>query len=424
MFMQSGDTPEAEARPALDEASAGESLTATLSGLWGRLLRLDPAEVLINLGLSVLVIALVAGAVWGLRKLLHLAIARFSPRTESPEPAPKVAGLTWTLVRVLGVAAALTAVLGVWGVDFWAWLTRGSGLVLFRVTLIVLAAAAVSEVAGYLIERAMGAAERRSSRAHRAAQLRTIMPLIRGFVQLLVVGLAALTVLSELGVQIGPLLASAGVVGIAIGFGAQTLVKDFLTGIFLIMEDIVSVGDIVQIGDRSGVVEAMTLRTIRLRDLDATLHILPYSEAQVIDNRTKTFSMYVVDVGVAYRTDVDHAFEVMRQVGAGLQNDPEFQPLINAPLEILGLNEFADSAIILRARLHTRPGEQWKVGREYNRRLKAAFDAAGIEFPFPQRTLSLDPGLADNLTKMATAARPSSEPRTWREAAEERASRT
>jgi moderate conductance mechanosensitive channel len=405
MFMQSGDTPEAESRPVLDEASAGESLTATVSGLWDRLLSLDPAEVLINLGLSVLVIALVAGAVWGLRKLLHLAIARLSPRPERPEATPKIAGLTWTLVRVLALAAAVTAVLGVWGVDFWAWLTRGSGLTLFRVSLIVVAAAAVSEVAGYLIERAMGAAERRSSRPHRAAQVRTIKPLIRGFVQVLVVGLAALTVLSELGVQIGPLLASAGVVGVAIGFGAQTLVKDFLTGIFLIMEDIVSIGDIVQIGDRSGVVEAMTLRTIRLRDLDSTLHILPYSEAQVIDNRTKSFSSYVVDVGVAYRTDVDHAFEVMRQVGADLQGDPQFGPSMNQPLEILGVNEFADNAIILRARLHTRPGDQWKVGREYNRRLKAAFDAAGIEFPFPQRTLSLDPAAAETLLQAADRAR-------------------
>ncbi|MFC3078698.1 mechanosensitive ion channel family protein [Phenylobacterium terrae] len=261
----------------------------------------------------------------------------------------------------------------------------------------MIVAAAASELAGYLIERTMGAAERRSARPHRAAQLRTIKPLIRGFVQMLIVGLAALTVLSELGVQIGPLLASAGVVGIAIGFGAQTLVKDFLTGIFLIMEDIVAIGDIVQIGDRSGVVEAMTLRTIRLRNLDGTLHILPYSEAQVIDNRTKNFSSYVVDVGVAYRTDVDHAFQVMRQVGQELQADPEFGPLVDQPLEILGVDAFADSAVMLKARLRTRPGEQWKVGREYNRRLKAAFDAAGIEFPFPQRTLSLDPAAAEAL---------------------------
>lgn len=400
MFQQSGEAPEGESRPAFDEASAGESLVAGLSSAWDRLLRLDPAEVLINLGLSVLVIVLVAGAVWGLRRLLHLAIARLSPRPPPPDAAPKIAGLTWGLIRTLALVAAVTAVLAIWGVDFWAWLTRGSGLVLFRVVLIVVVAAAASELAGYLIERAMGAAERRSARPHRAAQLRTIKPLIRGFVQALIVGLAALTVLSELGVQIGPLLASAGVVGIAIGFGAQTLVKDFLTGIFLIMEDIVAIGDNVQIGDRSGTVEAMTLRTIRLRNLDGTLHILPYSEAQVIDNRTKSFSSYVVDVGVAYRTEIDQAFQVMRQVGEELQADPAFGPLIDQPIEILGLDAFADNAIMLKARLRTRPGEQWKVGREYNRRLKAAFDAAGIEFPFPQRTLSLDPAAAEALRQL------------------------
>ncbi|MFC3078699.1 hypothetical protein ACFODL_11425 [Phenylobacterium terrae] len=123
--MQSGETPEAESRPAFDEASAGESLVAGLSGIWDRLLSLDPAEVLINLGLSVLVIVLVAGAVWGLRKLLQLALARLSPRPPPPDAAPRIAGLTWTLVRMLALAAAATAVLAVWGVDLWAWLTRG-----------------------------------------------------------------------------------------------------------------------------------------------------------------------------------------------------------------------------------------------------------------------------------------------------------
>ncbi|HEX2559801.1 mechanosensitive ion channel family protein [Phenylobacterium sp.] len=415
MFLQSGETQDAASPSKFDEASAGESLISGLSGLWDNLLELDPSEVLINLALSVLVIALVAGAVWGLRKLLHLALARLSPHPPAPDAAPKIAGVTWGLVRLLALAAAATAVLGIWGVDIWAWLTRGSGLVLFRIALIVVAAAAVSEIAGYVIDRTINAAERRSSRPHRAAQLRTIRPLIRGFVQLLVVGLAALTVLSELGVQIGPLLASAGVVGIAIGFGAQTLVKDFLTGIFLIMEDIVAVGDNVRIGERSGTVEAMTLRTIRLRNLDGTLHILPYSEAQVIDNRTKSYSSYVVEVGVGYRTDIDEAFAVMRQVGEDLRADAEFGELVERPLEILGLDGFGDNAIMLKARIRTRPGEQWKVGREYNKRLKAAFDANGIEFPFPQRTISIDPESATMLQAAAqeAAVRPSREPRTW-----------
>ena len=403
MFAPRDAAEAAGSAPPADGTSAGQSLLGGLSRLWENLSRLDPSAVAINLFLSLLVIVLVAGAVWALRKLLHLAIYRLSPRPPPPDAAPKIASLTWTLLKLVACAAAAAGVLGVWGVDLWDWLARGSGLVLARVAFIVIAAAAVLEVAGYVVDRTLRAAERRSAQGHRAAQLRTVAPLLRGFIQVLVIALAAMTVLSELGVQIGPLLASAGVAGIAIGFGAQTLVKDFLTGIFLIMEDIVAVGDNVRIGERTGTVEAMTLRTIRLRNLDGTLHILPYSEAQIIDNRTKSFSSYVFDIGVGYGTDVDHAFAVMIRVGEELQADPELGPLIEQPLEVLGVDAFGDNAVMLKARIRTRPGEQWKVGRAYNRRIKAAFDAEGIEFPFPQRTLSLEPQLLDAVRRAFAA---------------------
>ncbi len=189
--------------------------------------------------------------------------------------------------------------------------------------------------------------------------------------------------LGKLGVKIGPLLAGAGVVGVALGFGAQTLVKDFLTGIFLIVEDIVSVGDIVRIGDSGGLVEQMTLRTIRLRDFDGTVHVFPYSEAQVLHNLTKSFSYYVFDLQVPYASDLDAALAIMRRVGARLKADPDFADKILEPIEVVGVDSLADSGVVLKARIKTPPLQQWTVGREYNRRIKLAFDEAGVEIPFP-----------------------------------------
>jgi small conductance mechanosensitive channel len=190
-------------------------------------------------------------------------------------------------------------------------------------------------------------------------------------------------------VKIGPLLAGAGVIGVAVGFGAQTLVKDFLTGIFLIVEDIVSVGDVVQIAGSGGLVEDMTLRTIRLRDFDGTLHIFPYSEAQVIHNLTKSFSYYVFDLQISYDSDIDRAVDVMKSTGEALARDPAFASKILAPIEVVGVDGLADSGIRLKARIKTQPIEQWNVGREYNRRIKLAFDGAGIQIPYPHLKLVL-----------------------------------
>jgi small conductance mechanosensitive channel len=240
-----------------------------------------------------------------------------------------------------------------------------------------LATAAV-EVSGVLINRTIEGVARRSGDVRRAAQVRTLGPLLRGVIQTVLVVVGALTIFSELGVKVGPLLASAGVLGIAVGFGAQTLVKDFLTGVFLVAEDVVSLGDNVQIGTSQGVVEAMTLRTIRLRDTDGVLHIFPYSEAQVIHNRTKTFSAYVFEFLISYAADVDRALAVMGQVGEELKADPRLGPLIVRPFEVMGVDKLVEAGVLLKARVTTAPREQWRVGREYNRRLKAAFDAQGI----------------------------------------------
>jgi small conductance mechanosensitive channel len=210
--------------------------------------------------------------------------------------------------------------------------------------------------------------------------------------------------LSQIGIDIGPLLAGAGIVGLAVGFGAQTLVKDIITGMFILLENQIAVGDVVKIKDYAGLVEALTIRTIRLRDLNGNVYIVPFSEVTSVENMTKDYSRFVFDVGVSYHADIDRVMEVLKEVGADLQNDPAFKSEILLPLEILGLERFEASAVIIRARITTRPIKQWDVAREFNRRMKKRFDELGIEFPFPQRTVRIESGA------LAVMPQPQSQP--------------
>lgn len=198
---------------------------------------------------------------------------------------------------------------------------------------------------------------------------------------------AGVMCLGVLDIEIAPILAAAGVLGIAVGFGAQGLVRDLIGGFFILLEDQVRVGDVVEIAGKAGVVERMNLKMTILRDLSGNVHFVPNGEIKVVTNMTKGYSRYVLNIGVAYREDVDEVMDVMRAVDADLRNDPEYGPDILEPIEVLGLDDFADSALIIKARITTRPIRQWRTGREYRRRLKKAFDARGIEIPFPHLTL-------------------------------------
>jgi small conductance mechanosensitive channel len=188
-------------------------------------------------------------------------------------------------------------------------------------------------------------------------------------------------------VDIAPLLAGAGVVGLAVGFGSQKLVQDVISGVFNLLEDTIAVGDVVQVGSHAGVVEAMSIRSIRLRDLSGNLHTIPFSGVDTVTNMTKQFSYYLMEVGIAYRENTDHVTEILKEIGAELQEDAEYGPNILEPLEVLGVDGFRDSAVIIKARIKTKPIMQWWVGREFNRRMKHRFDALGIEIPFPHMTL-------------------------------------
>jgi len=198
---------------------------------------------------------------------------------------------------------------------------------------------------------------------------------------------ASMTVLKEFGIEIGPLLAAAGIVGLAIGFGAQSLVKDVISGFFILLEDQIRVGDVVQIAGKGGLVERVNLKTTILRDLAGNVHYVPNGQIDVVTNMTKDYSRYVFDIGVAYREDVDEVIGIIRQVDEEMRNDPDFKDDIIEPIEIFGLDQFADSAIIVKARTTTMPIKQWRIGREFNRRLKKKFDERNIEIPFPHVTL-------------------------------------
>ncbi|MGE0118875.1 MAG: mechanosensitive ion channel domain-containing protein [Dongiaceae bacterium] len=283
------------------------------------------------------------------------------------------------------------ALLEVWGLHAFAWLTSDFGRRVFgslvTIVVILFAAMVLSEIVNELIERYIRRRQGQWQDAERHARLQTLLPLLRNAFRVLLVVMVALIVLSELGLNIAPLLAGAGVAGLAIGFGAQTLVKDVITGIFILAEDTIAIGDVIDLDGRSGVVEAMTIRTIRLRDVAGAVHTIPFSSVATIKNMTKDFAYAVFDIGVSYREDIDRVMSVVREIGAGLQSDPLFQRSILEPIDVQGVNQLDESSVKIRARIKTRPMRQWDVAREFNRRLKQVFDEKGIEIPFPERTV-------------------------------------
>jgi small conductance mechanosensitive channel len=215
----------------------------------------------------------------------------------------------------------------------------------------------------------------------------TVMGLVRQAIVVSIWLIAGLIALGQAGVEIGPILAGAGIVGIALGFGAQSLVSDFFAGFFLIMENQVRVGDAARVNGTWGIVEAITFRILVVRDLSGEVHIFPNGSITTLSNLSSEWSAHVFDLGVAYKENTDRVSEVIIEVGNQMRQDEEFGKLIIQDIEIFGVNEFADSAVVIKGRIKTKPQRQWIVGREFNRRIKHAFDAAGIEIPFPHRSL-------------------------------------
>jgi small conductance mechanosensitive channel len=260
-----------------------------------------------------------------------------------------------------------------------------------RILLLILLAFAANRFAASVIRNAeqeiIGADDIKMF--ERRKRLQTVGGTLRRFFSILIWSAATLMVLRELDVDITPVLTGAGIAGLALGFGAQTLVKDIISGLFLITEDQVRLGDVAEINGIGGAVEEINLRTIVLRDLEGTVHHISNGEIRTLANRARDFSYYVIDIGVGYDDDTDRIVEAVRAAAEGLMQDPKFSASILEPIEVLGVDAFKASEVTLRFRIKTLPLKQWEVGRELRRRIKKTFDAQGIQIPFPQYVVTL-----------------------------------
>ena len=269
--------------------------------------------------------------------------------------------------------------------DVAAWLLE-SGLRIVVIAIVAYLAIRIGSAAARRFEREMSRGTGLDV-VERTKRAQTLGRLLQKTLTISVGAMAGLMILRELNVDITPVLTGAGIAGLAIGFGAQTLVRDVISGFFLILEDQVRVGDVAVVNGQGGLVEALNLRTIVLRDMEGTVHVVPNGEIKTLANRTKDFSYFVLDLGVAYGEDPDRVAAALREIGQSLLDDPAFRPNILEPLEIIGVDAFAESQITLRARIKTVPLKQWEIGRELRRRIAKAFKERGIEIPFPQRTI-------------------------------------
>lgn len=291
------------------------------------------------------------------------------------------------ILLVLGLGVTLSA----WGLDLYTALGPEARGNLLQSTLVIALVLVIGvgfwEFASGAIQRSLSGTYPDGTPRQPSGRAKTLLPLLRRVISIVLVAVVALIVLSEIGVDTAPLLAGAGVVGLAIGFGSQALVRDIITGLFMLIEDTISVGDVVTAGGHTGVVEDISIRTLRLRDVEGSVHTVPFGDVTSVVNMTKDFSYALLDIGVAYREDTDHVGRVIQEVAEELRQDPDHGPKILDPVEVFGVQELADSAVIIRARLKTKPVLQWGVKREMLRRLKKRFDAEGIEIPFPHQTL-------------------------------------
>lgn len=261
------------------------------------------------------------------------------------------------------------------------------GLQAAKFILVIIVALVVLRLVKTAIDRVGKRMQSRSSTLDDQKRVETLTRVLKYVANVVVLLLGALIALGTIGISIAPVLAAAGVVGLAVGFGAQSLVKDYFTGVVLLIENQIRAGDFIEVGGKSGTVENVTLRYVRMRDAQGNVHFVPNGQIDSVTNSTMDFAYALIDIGIAYKEDVDGAIQVMQKVGTELAEDPDWGVKITEPMATFGVQELADSAVIVRVRFKTTPGDQWGVRREYNKRIKAAFDNVGIEIPFPHVTM-------------------------------------
>ena len=258
---------------------------------------------------------------------------------------------------------------------------------LLRIIIILLLAWLLMGLSRKLIRLFRNYMSARAETAEETKRIETLARVFRHTATVVISLVAGMLALSEMGFSIAPILGAAGVVGIAVGFGAQSLIKDYFNGFFLLLENQIRQGDVVEVCGKGGLVEDVTLRHVRLRDYEGTVHYIPNGLITTVSSRSRGFAHAVIDVGIAYRENVEEAFEVMRKVAGEMRASETFASKILGEFEIAGVDSWADSAVILRCRFKTVALEQWGVRREFLLRLKEAFDAAGIEIPYPHLTI-------------------------------------
>ena len=374
----------------LDKQKAGEQDVTPAKGLFRRIGSWFGAKYALALEMlkspegfktllvrSALSIVLLALTLWGL-KLMHRKVYE----------RKKLHFILKYLIDTVLVLIVLSVVLLVWGINLFqtvgvtVW--KQFSITVLTIGMIILAAFISWRIINtYLTKQA----DHLSGDEDLARRANTLFPLLRKILRVVVIVVTILIILPELGVNITPLLAGAGIVGIAIGFGAQTLVKDFINGFFILAENAINVGDWVALGGHDGQVEGLSIRNVRLRDIYGNVYTIPWSSVETVKNQTSEFGYAVVEPGVAYREDINEVIEVIKQVAAQMQQDPDINQDILSDLQILGLIEWGDSAIIVRARFKTTPFKRWFLEREFRKRLKIRFDELGIEIPFPHSTV-------------------------------------
>lgn len=378
----------ANALPAIDDLWA--QTTDATEGLIANLQTIEPVRLTTLIGFSLGLILLALVVRYGLTRGARRLILKVGEDTGAKRPP-----ISSTLLQhVFDAALAIALLLGlaeIWGADPRSLLQTDAGTAaadtLFSLLLILMLALAASSLLRGVVRQTVRRRHPGDSSSRQQQRLETLEPLMLNVLNVTIALFALLLVLSELGINVGPLLAGAGVVGIAIGFGAQTLVKDLITGVTLLFEDACSVGDVIETGGHFGRIEMMRLRFMQLRDLGSVVHVLPYSEVTTIKNYTKDYAHYVFDIGVAYKEDVGEVIDILTELGEEFREESDFESSILEPLEILGVDQFKDSAVNIRARFKTRPHDRWNVGWTFNQRIKRRFDERGIEIPFPHTTL-------------------------------------
>lgn len=347
---------------------------------------------------TVLILALAKFADMALRRLIERAF-RISPELSARYPGLEARAnrylpvLKGSVSMALG-GMALLFLLESWGVEAFSWFGHGklgNRLVssMVSIALSIALALVVWEGINAAIQRHLEKLSR-DAKAAQSARVRTLLPMLRTALLAVILVFVVLSVLTEIGVNVAPLIAGAGVIGIAVGFGSQKLVQDLINGLFLLFEDAVAVGDVVQLGGLSGVVEQLSVRSIKLRAVDGSLHIIPFSAVTSVTNQTRDFAFSVIDVSIDYREDTDKVAEVLRALAAEMRQDSRWRPVIRDDLDVMGVERLGDSGVIMRIRLKTEPSQRWAVARELNRRIKRRFDELGIDIPYPHQKLVLE----------------------------------